>query len=167
MSMQVTPERAIFSGYSMSYEYFQELVVALRPDFALFLQRRPLGLPYLNYICQYDNWRDRLSKEDSKKVPLLKMVLNGPDPGSNDEEARKNLRLFFPTRWVPADDGTPKEDYPAMAQEMDVDRSRRAELIAFIRERHGFSVDETRLQFGSIEYMHPYHDPLVRFEFVI
>jgi hypothetical protein len=90
------------------------------------------------------------------------VIFNGPDPGSNDEEARKNLTLFFPTRWVPADDDSSKEDYPAMAQETNVDKSRRDELIALIRERNDFSVDETRLQFDSIEYKHPYHDPLVR-----
>ncbi|KAJ7031514.1 hypothetical protein C8F04DRAFT_1110493, partial [Mycena alexandri] len=164
--MQVPPERAIFSGYSMSYEYFQKLVVALSPDFAALLQRRPLGLPYIIYVCQYANWRDCLSEEDSKKVPMLKMVHNGSDPGSNDDEACKNLKLFFPTRWVPADDHSSKKDYPAMAQETEVDKSRRDELIALIRERNGFSVDETRLQFDSIEYKHPYHDPLVRFECV-
>ncbi|KAJ7717871.1 hypothetical protein B0H16DRAFT_1475852 [Mycena metata] len=170
--MQVPPERAIFSGYSMSYEYFQKLVVALSPDFAALLQRRPLGLPYIIYICQYDNWRNRLSEEDSKKVPLLKRrcfarkapkhVLHQQLPTLKRRGGSQDLELFFPTRWIPADDDSSKEDYPAMAQETNVDKSRRDELIALIRERNDFSVDEARLEFDSIEYKHPYHDPLVR-----
>ncbi|KAJ7716433.1 hypothetical protein B0H16DRAFT_1741243 [Mycena metata] len=93
-----------------------------------------------------------------------RQIFNGPDPGSNDEEACKNLKLFFPTRWVPADDDFSKEDYPAMAQETNVDKSRREELIALIRERNGVSVDEMRLQFDSVQYK-PYHEPLVHLQY--
>jgi hypothetical protein len=69
-TMQVPPERAIYSGYSMGYEYFQKLVLALRPAFAVRLQHSPQ--PYTSYILRYDSWRRALPKEDYEKAPLLK-----------------------------------------------------------------------------------------------
>ncbi|KAJ7503965.1 hypothetical protein B0H11DRAFT_1983194 [Mycena galericulata] len=157
--MQVPPQNAIFSGYSMGYEYFQQLVLALRPGLAACLQHGTQ--PFIIYVCEYDSWRRALPEEDYEKAPLLK-VFHGPNR-KNENEADANSKFFFWTRWVPVADDSPKEDYPDMAQETDIDRSRRDELIALIQLRNDFSVDKTRLQFESVKHVHPFHDPLAGF----
>ncbi|KAF7330684.1 hypothetical protein MSAN_02449000 [Mycena sanguinolenta] len=158
--MQVPPQKAIFGGYSTDYKYFQKVVLALSPALAGCLQRGPQ--PYIIYVFEYDCWRRALPKEDYEKAPLLKVIFNGPEP-KNEAEVSSNLKFFFSTRWIPAADNSSTWDYPEMSQETDVDRSHRDELIALIQRRNEFTVDQTHLQFESIEYKHPFHDPLTGF----
>ncbi|KAF8180236.1 hypothetical protein K438DRAFT_1976759 [Mycena galopus ATCC 62051] len=73
-----------------------------------------------------------------------------------------NTKLFFPSRWVPAEDSdhdVQRKD-SAPEQETEADRAQRDELIALIKQTIGFSVDKSRLQFESVKDVHPSPDPL-------
>jgi hypothetical protein len=169
--MQAPPKNAIFSGYSMSSGYFQKLASALHSDFAAWVKDNPQ--PFIGYVGEYDWWRRALPEDDFAKAPLLKgistsantlpptdcpSVLHSPTRKNSEDVA--DTRLFFSTRRVPADDDSSKENYPAMAQETDIDRKRRDELVALIQQRTGFSVDKNLLRFESVQDVHPFHDPL-------
>ncbi|KAJ7633757.1 hypothetical protein B0H17DRAFT_1339701 [Mycena rosella] len=151
--MQAPPLNAIFSGYSMRPEYFRKLASALRPHLAA---RRTTQL-FMQYVGDYDCWRRDLPEEDHAKAPLLKVL------DDSDWEDTKDTKLFFSTRWVPADVDSSKPDFTAMELESDIDRNRRDELIALIQRRSGFSVDKNLLQFECIQDVHPFHDPLAGF----
>ncbi|KAJ6573323.1 hypothetical protein B0H10DRAFT_1964102 [Mycena sp. CBHHK59/15] len=172
--MQAPPLNAIFSGYSMRPEYFRKLASALRPHLAA---RRTTQL-FMQYVGDYDCWRRDLPEEDHAKAPLLKGTTDGSNTfptnrlilsvlDDSNWEDTQDTKLFFLTRWVPADEDSSKPDYPAMELESDIDRNRRDELIALIQRRSGFSVDKNLLQFECIQDVHPYHDPLagVRIDF--
>ncbi|KAJ7056245.1 hypothetical protein C8F01DRAFT_1157237 [Mycena amicta] len=161
--MPLPPHIAIYSGYSMSSEYFKELVLGFSRNRA---DRGPL--PDIIYVGRYDSWRRRLPDDDHDKAPLLIVV------ATNEAEAKKQLREHFSTENVPASKRTAPdrdksvkmffstrwEDYPEMAQETELDRARRDELIALIKRRNQFSVDPARLHFEPIEYRHPAYIPL-------
>ncbi|KAJ7790129.1 hypothetical protein B0H14DRAFT_2626378 [Mycena olivaceomarginata] len=132
--------------------------------------------PFIIYVFEYDSWRRALPKEDYEKAPLLKGISKSSEtrsqltdclsqcfmdpPRKNENEADANSKFFFWTRWIPVADDSSKEDYPDMAQETDIDRSHRDELIALIKRRNDFSADKTRLRFESVKHVHPFHDPL-------
>jgi hypothetical protein len=85
------------------------------------------------------------------------------DPNSQkDDDDETDTKIFFTTRWVPAedsDDDAQRKD-SAPKQETETDRAQRDELIALIKQTSDFSVDKSRLQFESVKDVHPFRDPL-------
>ncbi|KAF9479663.1 hypothetical protein BDN70DRAFT_921093 [Pholiota conissans] len=158
--MKKPPKDAFFSGYSIKYEYFQKLVVALTPGY---VQKTGQQSYYLMYVLEYDRWRRDLPENERDNVPLLK-VFHGPNR-MNENVADANSKFFFWTRWAPAPDGSSAEAHPQMRQETNIDRIRREELIALIKRRSGFSVDKARLQFECVKHRHPSHDLLQKFDY--
>ncbi|KAF8125522.1 hypothetical protein K438DRAFT_2033862 [Mycena galopus ATCC 62051] len=155
-----TPRHAIFSGYSMSSAYFIELALTLRPHFGSYArQNQPLlfGL----YVCEYDSWRRALPTEDRAKAPLLK-VLRTEANNQKDDGDESETKLFFPTRWIPAEEPNYHAELQdsVLKQETESDRSHRDELIALIKRTSGFSVDKSSLQFECVKDVHPFRDPL-------
>jgi hypothetical protein len=95
-------------------------------------------------------------------------VLRTDANNQKDDGDETDTKLFFPTRWVPAedsDDDARRED-SASKQETETDRAQRDELIALIKQTSGFSVDKSRLQFESLKDVHPFRDPLKTVRFV-
>ncbi|KAJ7818201.1 hypothetical protein B0H14DRAFT_3474036 [Mycena olivaceomarginata] len=156
MSWALPPRNAIFSGYTMGYDYFQKLVLALSPDFTT-ICREDGPQPFEMYVCEYDVWRTRLPEEELEKAPILK-VFNFS--WKEDPDANANAKFFFATRCVPAPDDSIPETSPPTAHETDVDRNRRDELIELIKRRDNFLVDKSRLRFETIKDVHPYYDSL-------
>ncbi|KAJ7264096.1 hypothetical protein B0H12DRAFT_1102828 [Mycena haematopus] len=154
------PRHAIFSGYSISSEYFMKVAWTLRPPFAAHPRQAPPG--FIEYVCEYDSWRRALPTADRAKAPLLK-VLRTDANNLNNHGDETDTKIFFTTRWVPAedsDDDTPREDSALKQHETETDRTQRDELIALIKQTSGFSVDKSRLQFESVKDVHPLRDPL-------
>ncbi|KAJ6562899.1 hypothetical protein B0H10DRAFT_2116857 [Mycena sp. CBHHK59/15] len=154
MYWALPPRNAIFSGYTMGYDYFQKLVLALSPDLAK-ICRDDGPQPFEMYVCEYDTWRTRLPEEELEKAPMLK-VFNF----SWEEDPDTNTKFFFATRCVPAPDDSIAETSPSRVHETDVDRKRRDELTELIKRRNNFSVDKSRLRFEVIQDVHPYYDSL-------
>ncbi|KAJ6530902.1 hypothetical protein B0H10DRAFT_1973394 [Mycena sp. CBHHK59/15] len=172
------PRHAMFSGYSMSSEYFMELALTLRPHFETYArQNQPL---FALYVCEYDSWRRALPTEDRAKAPLLKgavppevsntctlltpssAVLRTEANNQKDDGDESETKLFFPTRWTPAEepDHHAQLQDSALKQETESDRAHRDELIELIKRTSGFSVDKSRLQFECVKDVHPFRDPL-------
>ncbi|KAJ7070152.1 hypothetical protein C8F01DRAFT_1115467 [Mycena amicta] len=152
------PRLALFSGYSMSSEYFIKLALTLRPHFAAYAQQQNQPLYFALYVCEYDSWRRALPIEDRPKAPLLKVLRSEAKANSREDDGDESeTKLFFPTRWVPADE----EDHAQLQDsETESDRAHRDELISLIQRTSGFSVDKSRLQFECVKDVHPFRDPL-------
>ncbi|KAJ7912647.1 hypothetical protein B0H13DRAFT_2327134 [Mycena leptocephala] len=139
----------------MSSEYFMKLAASLHPAFTTYPREAPPG--FIEYVCQYDSWRRTLP--DRAKAPLIKVLRTEAANNQPDYGDETDTRLFFPTRWVPADDSDVQDDLAAN-EETETDRAQRNELIACIKQSSGFSVDTGRLQFESVKDLHPFRDPL-------
>ncbi|KAJ6491191.1 hypothetical protein C8R45DRAFT_929023 [Mycena sanguinolenta] len=131
MSWALPPQSAIFSGYTMGYAYFQELVLAINPEFATVC--RTVTLNSVRSLSKFYDLREK------------------------DPDATK---FFFPTRAVGAPDDSITEISQSTAHETDLDRTRRDELIDLINRRHRFSVDKRHLRFEAIKDVHPYYAAL-------
>jgi hypothetical protein len=70
------PRHAIFSGYSISSEYFIELAGNLRPQFTTYPRQAPPA--FIEYVCEYDSWRRALPTGDRAKAPLIKGAVPPP-----------------------------------------------------------------------------------------
>jgi hypothetical protein len=94
MSWALPPRNAIFSGYTMGYDYFQKLVLALSPDFTT-ICREDGPQPFEMYVCEYDVWRMRLPEEELEKAPILKGMQNGSAPGDKPRSPTAPLSFQF------------------------------------------------------------------------
>ncbi|KAJ7501029.1 hypothetical protein B0H11DRAFT_1908342 [Mycena galericulata] len=111
MYWALPPRNAIFSGYTMDYNYFQKLVLALSPDLAT-ICRDDGPQPFEMYVCEYDTWRTRLPQEELEKAPILKVCQTVPHPVTRpvhglllsvfnfswEEDPDANTKFFFATR---------------------------------------------------------------------